>query len=133
MKISKLVDNLQCFSEVAELHPGTILFFNIMIFTLKIITSWCVLGENCFYYGKSSTSMTYNMYCSYGCCGDYYNQYCCQPGYGQPYVIKNAGYHSEKTQYTAGIAVYVQGDTKARYLTGHATYQAAQAPPPYLE
>ncbi|KAL3842845.1 hypothetical protein ACJMK2_020826 [Sinanodonta woodiana] len=36
----------------------------------------CGLGETCFYNDRSSVSMK-SMYCSRGCCGDYYNQYCC--------------------------------------------------------
>ncbi|KAL3842869.1 hypothetical protein ACJMK2_020844 [Sinanodonta woodiana] len=156
----------------------------------------CALGEYCSYY-TGSLFQAY-MFCPYGCCGYYSNQYCCanvgaivggvigalaglgilitiisclccaccqatrqrfsgtvlrtnpnpsvtttvavqqpgyvqQPYYGQPYVIQNAGYQSMQTQSPAGNAAYVQGDAKTGYPTGPATYQAAQAPPPYLE
>ncbi|KAL3842862.1 hypothetical protein ACJMK2_020842 [Sinanodonta woodiana] len=170
------------------------LHYTLGLFVL-VASIGCVLGENCFYYGKSSGSLTYYMYCPYGCCGDYYNQYCCvnvggivggvigflvfvgiiitisclccaccqstrqrfsgtvfrtnpnttmtniavqqpgyvqQPSYGQPYVLQNAGYQSVQTQYPAGNDVCVQGDVKTGYPTGPATYQAAQAPPPYM-
>ncbi|KAK3587398.1 hypothetical protein CHS0354_028775 [Potamilus streckersoni] len=146
----------------------------------------CALGENCYYYSGGSS---FYLNCPYGCCGTYYDQYCCvnvgpivggvigflifvgiiitiisclccaccqstrqsfagtvfrtnpnpttttvavqQPVYVQPYVTQNAGYQSVQTQPPAAN-VYVQGDAKAGYPTGPATYQAAQAPPPYM-
>ncbi|KAL3842859.1 hypothetical protein ACJMK2_020839 [Sinanodonta woodiana] len=146
----------------------------------------CGLGEICYYYDTSSGSGN-SIYCNNGCCGDYYNQYCCvnvggivggvigfmifvgiiitisclccaccqsarqsfagtvfrtnpnptittvavqQPGYVQTNVTHNAGYQSVQTQPPAGN-VYVQSYATAGYPTGPATYQAAQAPPPY--
>ncbi|KAK3587399.1 hypothetical protein CHS0354_028776 [Potamilus streckersoni] len=37
----------------------------------------CALGENCYNYYNYNDASRFYLDCAYGCCGSYYNQYCC--------------------------------------------------------